>query len=272
MSHSEYSTTGYASRPAALYEFRYTDDEADTIRFTSADHDVAVGGYTYTSVPITRDKISDDGNPDDGNALNIEITGINPLGDLFRVQPPEKLVTVKIRETELDDPDQQVIATWSGRVVTVGWEWPWMTAACERISTSLKATGCRARYQRQCRHVHYGTGCGLSRASYEVADTVTALSNRTLLTLPAAAGFDDGYFAGGILELDGIMRLIINHTGDHVTINRQLLDLAVGSAVKIFPGCDRSAATCDAKYSNIDNYGGFDFIPPKGPFEGSSLV
>ncbi|MDG4870579.1 phage BR0599 family protein, partial [Guyparkeria sp. 1SP6A2] len=50
------------------------------------------------------------------------------------------------------------------------------------------------------------------------------------------------------------------------------LGLEVGQEIEVYPGCDRTAATCNAKFNNLLNYGGFDFIPPKGPFEGTSIV
>jgi hypothetical protein len=42
--------------------------------------------------------------------------------------------------------------------------------------------------------------------------------------------------------------------------------------VKIYPGCDRTKETCNDKFSNILNYGGFAWIPAKSPFDGSSIV
>ncbi|WP_420598645.1 phage head spike fiber domain-containing protein [Neptuniibacter sp.] len=42
--------------------------------------------------------------------------------------------------------------------------------------------------------------------------------------------------------------------------------------VALFPGCDRLAPTCNDKFDNLANYGGDDYMPPKGPFEGNSLV
>jgi len=42
--------------------------------------------------------------------------------------------------------------------------------------------------------------------------------------------------------------------------------------VKIYPGCDRVRATCESKFDNLDNFGGFPWIPTKNPFGGSSIV
>ena len=37
--------------------------------------------------------------------------------------------------------------------------------------------------------------------------------------------------------------------------------IAAGDAFDIFAGCDKSAATCRAKFSNFDNFRGFPHIP-----------
>ncbi|MDX1464128.1 MAG: phage BR0599 family protein [Halomonas sp.] len=272
MSFSDYETSRANGQPVELYEFRYGDAPADIIRLTSADEDIIVGADTYAAIAIERDGFSEDGDPDDSATLSLTLPHANALADLYRIQPPEKTVTVKLRVMHRNDPAQQITALWSGRVVGVAWEYPEMTVALERISTSLKRTGVRARYQRQCRHVHYGAGCRLNRVDFETTGEVLAMPSTTQVQVAEAAGFADGYFTGGFIDVAGALRLIIGHAGDLLTINRQLDDLAVGATVKAYPGCDRSAATCDAKFANVDNYGGFDFIPGKGPFEGSSLV
>lgn len=272
MTHEVFATSAYNSRPAELYEFRYGDAADDIFLYTSADHDITIDGDTYTSHSIERDRFTDDGDPDDGNTLNLTLPHINDFGNFYRVNQPEKVITVKIRATQLDDPDEQIVAVWSGRITSVSWEYPEMIISCERISTSLKRTGLQLRYQRQCRHCHYDSGCGLDKANYLSTDTISAITNVTQLTVDAAAGFDDGYFNAGIAEIDGIMRLIISHVGDQISLNRNLPGLEVGDSINLYPGCDRSAGTCDSKYSNVENYGGFDFMPGKGPFDGSSLV
>jgi uncharacterized phage protein (TIGR02218 family) len=36
---------------------------------------------------------------------------------------------------------------------------------------------------------------------------------------------------------------------------------AVGDTFSIFPGCDKTMATCQNKYSNVVHFRGFPFIP-----------
>ena len=48
--------------------------------------------------------------------------------------------------------------------------------------------------------------------------------------------------------------------------------LAVGVAFEAFAGCDRTFATCQSKFGNSLNFGGFPWIPAKNPFAGDSIV
>lgn len=273
MSYPQFETSYFSGSPAELYEFRYGDSEAETVRLTSADVDITREGHVYSAIAMDRDSFEDDGNPDDSQQLNIRISRNNPLAEVVRAKSLDKAITVKIRATHVDDTSGQVMALWSGRVTGVSWEFPNMVVGCERMSTSLKRTGCRARYQRQCRHVHFLPGCNLDRAAYEITGTVTGVYQNGLeLGIPELDGKPDNYFAGGVIELGGTMRYILSSTAVYVTINRRVLGLTNEVAVKVYPGCDRSSQTCRDKFNNIENYGGFDYIPIKGPFEGNSIV
>jgi hypothetical protein len=45
-----------------------------------------------------------------------------------------------------------------------------------------------------------------------------------------------------------------------------------GRAFEAFAGCDRTFATCQSKFGNSLNFGGFPWIPAKNPFAGDSIV
>lgn len=149
----------------------------------------------------------------------------------------------------------------------------------ESIFTSMRRPGLRARFQKSCRHALYGRGCNLDPEAFAAAATLDAIDGRTL-TVPEAALQASGYYAGGMVRApDGTLTYISAHNGDQLEMNRISGALASplaadgpGVAITIYPGCDHSYATCDAKFSNDDNYGGFDYIPTKNPMGGSSIV
>ena len=78
---------------------------------------------------------------------------------------------------------------------------------------------------------------------------------------------------------DGSLGYITGHTGTQITIQRmpyslitQFEDEGAGTAISLYPGCDHTRETCKAKFDNLLNYGGFDWIPAKNPMGGSSIV
>jgi hypothetical protein len=48
--------------------------------------------------------------------------------------------------------------------------------------------------------------------------------------------------------------------------------LAVGAAVDMYAGCDRTLNTWHNRFSNAANFGGFPWIPQKNPFAGDAIV
>ena len=66
--------------------------------------------------------------------------------------------------------------------------------------------------------------------------------------------------------------MILAHSGNSVTLSALLSGLAVGVAFEAFAGCDRTLATCQAKFGNAINFGGFPWIPAKNPFTGDAIV
>lgn len=81
-----------------------------------------------------------------------------------------------------------------------------------------------------------------------------------------------GQRLGALVRVAGVPRMILAHSGDSVTLSALLSGLAVGVAFEAFAGCDRTLATCQAKFGNAINFGGFPWIPAKNPFTGDAIV
>lgn len=175
--------------------------------------------------------------------------------------------------------DADIDVTWKGRLASIKPTDQDLTLVFESIFTSLRRPGLRARFLKSCRHALYGRGCNLNPEDFPLAGTVSALDVATL-TIAAAAGYADGYFTGGMLRSPGgFLSYVTSHVGNQIVLQRVGYDLAKqwaetgpGLAVTLYPGCDHSRATCNSKFNNGLNYGGFDWIPAKNPMGGSSIV
>lgn len=149
----------------------------------------------------------------------------------------------------------------------------------ESIYTSLRRPGLRGRFQKSCRHPLYGRGCGISPEAVATDGNVSVIAGKAL-TIAEAATKPDGFFVGGMLRApDGVLSYVVEHYGTRIVVNRVSSSIANAFsnpgppvAVKLYPGCDHSYATCQSKFSNELNYGGFDYIPQKNPMGGTSIV
>lgn len=247
---------------------------ARTWRLTSAEKPQTYLDEFYTPTAMGR------GETESKNSLakaNLDVK--LPLGHELSVRLLTSLYDEVVSLTLFNDDGEDVAVVWKGRLASIKPENTHLTLMFESIFTSLRRPGLRARFQKSCRHALYFPGCNLNMADFEVPATLSAISGTTL-TVPEAASQADGYYIGGMAQAaDGTLAFITNHVGDQIVVQRvpypfitQLEEEGAGTAISIYPGCDHRRATCIAKFNNLLNYGGFDWIPRKNPMGGSSIV
>ena len=104
--------------------------------------------------------------------------------------------------------------------------------------------------------------CRVALAGRVHRAVVTAVNGRDL-TLDRS--FDDGLFAFGRLRwLSGARRgldeVIAGHSGANLRLTRSL-PVVAGSRVALTEGCDKRAATCATRFTNIANFRGEPHLP-----------
>ena len=199
-----------------------------------------------------------------------------PRSDEFASQylgfAPDDLVTVTIYRGHSTDTSSEFAVYWKGRVIGAKASGNDVVVDCESVFTSIKRPGLRARFEYNCRHSLYLTGCNVNRELYKIACPIISISGVTI-SIQGGTNLGSGYLAGGMLiTSSGIARFITSHSGDFITIARPIVELLGGDIVSVYPGCDHLMSTCNSKFSNIDNFGGFPWVPTKNPFGGSSII
>lgn len=238
-------------------------------RYTSAATDVTVNTKLFTAKPISRSAI--EATPEAARSP-ITITGPRdlPVADLYRVSPPSDVVSVTVYRYHETDVDAELATIYMGRVLNANWQGSTVTLRIEPVYTSMARPGLRRLYQRSCPHVLYSAACGKGSGDVGVTTTADAVSAATL-TVAAAASYADGYFAGGFVEWEtqtGVYerRMIVTHTASSLVMASAIQNLLAGAAIRIYPGCDKTIVTCNTKFNNAINFGGFPWIPQKNPF------
>lgn len=259
--------------------YRFSEQGAPNVwLYASGDetvtYDSGAGDEDYVPTSISRTDIESKSDMSRAN-LDITVPLTNPAGIRWLSDNGENIVSLSIFER---DREGDFNVNWKGRLVAVIPGMESITLKFESIFTSLRRPGLRARYQKSCRHALYGRGCTLDAEDFATVSSCTAVVGR-VLTVTAAGAQPDGYYVGGMLRSpDGVLSYIVGHVGTALTLQRlsyslqSAIDGGLPFDVTIYPGCAHDRSTCNTKFGNLLNYGGFDFIPQKNPMGGSSIV
>jgi uncharacterized phage protein (TIGR02218 family) len=254
--------------PIELYEFiRGTS----SWRYASCADAVTYNARAYEPLPIIRDRIKQ-GTDAFKNDIKLTFPRDNEFAAQYITFAPDDVTTVNIYRGHAGD--NNFITYWKGRIIGVEISGNEVTIDCESVFTSIKRPGLRAVFEYTCRHALYGISCRAAPSAFEVSGTISNISgNGLVITSTAAGAYPSGYFTGGMAgQLTGVRRFITNHTGSDLTLSRPVPEFELGSDIKIYPGCDHTKETCNAKFNNLNNFGGFPWIPIRNPFDGNSIL
>lgn len=127
----------------------------------------------------------------------------------------------------------------------------------------------RRLYQEGCIHTLFDGDCTLNAATFARTGTVATVTDRTHFTSAVAAPLGSGdytlgqvvFTAGNNAGFSEMVAFWDSATG--LFTLRAALPYAIqpGDAMTVYPGCDKTQATC-TKFANIANYGGTPYVPP----------
>jgi uncharacterized phage protein (TIGR02218 family) len=261
---------GAEGYPVELYLFKRGLSERYTL--TSSNEVITFDSEDYFPIQIQRATIEQNSEME-RQPLNIKIQRDADVLQNFVGFPPTEIMTVTIfRFHNNDTPTPEVVTLWAGRVLSVDWAGSQATIHCEPVFTSLKRPGLRRKYSAQCPHILYGGECQLNNFAFSTVATVTAITNGVELFSASFVNSLDFYF-GGYLQFDNReFRTIVGDDGaGNVIMANSISEFEVGDQVTIFPGCAHDLDDCVNKFSNIENYGGFPYVPVINPFGGTIL-
>ena len=268
-------------RPFFLYLFRKGGVE---YRFTSLPTDLTrtvagVTGTVWTASPVSHGRI-----PYSSESYRSEFPITLPLSDDFArgFLAPVGIegASLTLWRGFLNDPDSELVVQYKGSVLGAKpREAGTIILTCMSDISGLRRKGLTAVMQRPCRYALYHGGCGVSLAAQQADMVVTAMTVDGLtLTVPAADAQADGFFNAGIFEYGGLREMIASHVGPTIRLATTFPNLTTafaasgGSmAVKLAPGCDLTRTTCETRFANLDNFGGFPWLT-ETVFDGRSIV
>lgn len=264
--------------PISLYEFmwgntfwRYTNaDQTQTIEQDGDDVD-------YEPIAVSDSGITQGGSQN--NDMTVVVPSNLPLVDLFRSTPPAGAIWLTVRRRHADGATTEWFVHWIGTINNVSKaKQASATIIGKSLLASFSRSGLRLAWTRGCPHMLYDSECRADPASFAHTTTITAIGTDGTITLAsdgdnAAPYFDGGYFeweanADGTTDQRGIEASV---TSTQLRIFGSTDRLEVGMSITLYPGCDLSAATCNSKFSNLPNFGGFEQLSGENPFDGRNV-
>jgi hypothetical protein len=267
-SYDEYERSIEDSVPIEGYKFVGT---FKTYRYTSADETVTIAGETYTPIPVSRSNVKAGTHEDDSISLDLELPfDTDVILDYAFAQTPPKLILTVYR-LQGEDPTGDAWSTyWTGRVRGFSATDRGVKIQVPSIfSLALAGEVTNAYYQVPCNHVLYGPRCTVDADANKFVTTVQTYDGTNISVIGEPTTDND--LVGGelVCPRTGERRRILSNAGSAITVGYQFVDLQPGDEVFLYRGCDHSLETCKAKFNNVINHGGFKYIPPDSPFEGT---
>ncbi|MCC6425654.1 MAG: phage BR0599 family protein [Phycisphaerales bacterium] len=266
MSFSAQEISVEAGQPIELFDFRIG---TDAYQWTTNPVAVTYSAITYQPMEIKREALAF--SPDErAEALKITVPASAPLVRRFINSVPGQRTTLSIFRVHRNDGANEVIQVFKGVAQTVAFTLNGLTAeiATVPITAELANSIPRFAFSSVCNHVLYDQACTVAQSLFRHNDDVTSVSGDNI-SVQGLSAKGDGWATGGYIALaSGEFRQILAHTGNTVRVLLPFPSSPLGQTVEVFAGCDHSKTTCDTKFSNGINFGGFIYVPLRNPFEG----
>lgn len=250
-----------SGQPFELYLFEGTGVSES---LTSHDAEIDYLLHQFLPATISRTEIDKSAEVTTGQ-IKVYLPSDHPVARLFVPYLPTSPIALTIYGGHVGDPD--IFVVFSGSVASGHF-----TDQCELVCNSdeyrLQSSVPRIPYQSPCAHIFGDVNCGVDLGSVTYTGTVAAISaDGTQVTVtefdPLPHSLRAGYFKRG-----NDLRMIVDHTGDVITLISGIADLEIGDACFGTAGCQHTYSDC-ASFLNVSNFLGFDLIPLLNPFDGS---
>lgn len=269
-------------RPIELY-IVFLDDY--TLYFT--DHDENIEFFTldglaqtYTAIALSRSEVKTNiSNKID--SVTVRLDNINrAMTDYITSYEfrGRRMVILRVYENYLDNMDDY-ITIFDGLMdnPAIGEQVMGITVK-SRLGTLDKSIP-RRLYQVYCNWEFGSTECTIDRLATQISgitvDAQGSTTNIVVISGSAYEALDNDYFKYGTVQFtvgnnSGENRLITYSSGALSTVGISGIKMGIAYAVDTTPvgatvtlqqGCDKTIATCEDSYDNLDNYGGFPTIP-----------
>lgn len=234
----------------------YYTDHTETVNFNAT--------LWLAQEGIAHDEIPDALNLDNGK-LNVLLPQDHDIADLLKLGSPGGVLRVTIWHGHVGG---EFVRKWQGRIIERATEYPYCKLVTESVLASARRQAAGLVVSVSCPHDLYGADCKVSKAAFQVPAVVTAKAG-LMLTLSGLGTVPPNWLVMGFAEwahptLSGITMTgsLLAHDGLTVTLAMPAPTIAVGTALVLYPNCNKERdGDCLNKFNNTLNHGG---IPVNG--------
>ena len=277
--------TSSFSQPIEYLTFK---NGSDNWYYTNSSKEETIGARTFASLAYNRNEPVFSKDTSDGQ-IKFTVPSTIPIVEFYETIAASQTSTVTIERVNRNDPDLGVQIFWKGVFASVQRQGEFATILAVP-ATQLSSQIPRYTYSGLCNWFLFQDRCGLTREDWRHTGAVLTIGTpATIITVdgletqaqalagqvsPTYAGNSpqlSDYWLGGYCENDdGEKRSIYESNVDGVPNRIRVLQpfrsLNVTDNLTVYAGCDRTRATCSAKFNNHLQHGGFPDIPVVNPF------
>ena len=264
MTFVDFETSAHDGQPVELYRFI---SPTTTYRYTSHGSNFTLDGEVFEATPMQRNAMQGT-SQDDSPTLDVQISITAQIVQDFAFGIAENSLTLQLLRSHGTAANTSL--QWEGAVSSISVDGRVARFRVpSRFGVGLAAAIPSVYYQPQCNHVLYDGRCRVARSGTFLHSTQVTQVSQVSVEVQDVAGRPNDWFRGGeiVRTSDSERRLIIRQTGNDLTLNFPFRTLVAGDQVQLVAGCDRTAATCRDKFTNIENFGGHPLIPILNVFE-----
>lgn len=272
--------TAQGARPIEIYEFSYG---TRSWRYCTGGENVVIAGRYCQARSIRRKAFTRTDNVLKGG-LKVQVEIESHIGQLALDNLNEHVLHFKLYRGDLSHPEERHLM-YVGKMVSYNLDELSVELDIEPPTSIGNHLGFTPKYQRMCRHRLYTRACGMKKLDWTFKFTVPAMFNPEKPTqIPIFRSYtgiyDDGlhFYRNASVLYNGQYRNVLKTTVLYktfgvgttyeLTLSSPIEGLDVGEEFELIYGCTQTRAHCHDVFGNVDNYGGFDFIPTKNPFAG----
>lgn len=231
-------------------------------------HDSPEPIITYAGDNFIRTQVSRGSIETGQEYLEIGLPGSHEFTLKFTTIAPGQTASLTIQSFQRSDPSD-VRVLYKGVVRSVAFTQNAAKSALSLIpiNDAFNKEIPERTFQAGCNNVLFDLDCKLAEGLFSFIGPITAVvgSVVTVTGLSAAKGSTwatGGYVAYGALDY----RLILEQSGDDLTLVLPFYESVLSENVTVYAGCDHTIATCLSKFNNEINFGGCPHVPGRNIF------